>query len=121
VTEPAKKTRNTESGATTVAQDSMTAFSVMPETALRAWFGMGLEALQFVSSRMQKDIATQKAMLACRSLEDIRKVQADFYNQAVEDYRAQVSRVMEIMSVPGIEGPKIVFPSTKRSYDDVPL
>ena len=105
----------------TGATETMTAFYPMPDTALKAWFDMGLDTLQFVSSRIQKDLEGQKAMLACKSPEEFHNVQAEFYSRALADYRAQVSRVMEGLSVPGIEWPDDVLPTTKRSYDDVPL
>lgn len=115
MTEPSKKKPpSTES-------DPMTAFGPMSATAQKVWFDVGLQALQFVSSSMQTGLETQKAMLACKSLEEIQKVQADFYTKAMADYHAQVLQVLEKMTPTRIEGLGSVLPTTKRSYDDVPL
>lgn len=116
-----KKTQTTESSPMSATVDIMAAFNPMRETALKAWFDMGLEALRFVSSRMQEDIETQRAMLACKSPEDIRKVQADFYTKALEDYHAEASRMMEIIKETTADELGEGLPSTKRGYDDVPL
>jgi hypothetical protein len=59
---------------------------------------MGAEAMQFVSSRMEKDIQTQKALMGCKRFEDIQKGLAEFYNKALEDYNAEVALVMELMA-----------------------
>ncbi len=71
---------------------------MMRQTALKAWCDIGTEALQFVSSRMEKDIQTQKALLGCKRLEDLQKVQAEFYSKALEDYNAEATRMMELMT-----------------------
>ena len=97
------------------------ALNPMQETAFKSWFDMGLEALQFASNGLQKCVETQQAMLGCKSLEDFQKVQADFYSSAIEDYQAQVARMMGTISATKVAGLGGAIPSTKRGYDDVPV
>lgn len=121
MTKPSNKIRNTASGPESAATNTMMAFSPMQETAFKAWFDMGLEALQFASSGLQKCVETQQAMMGCKTLEDFQKVQADFYSSALEDYRARVGRMMGTMSATKVAGLGGAMPSMKRGYDDVPL
>ena len=121
MTEPSNKPRSTATGSASAATDRMMAFGPMGETAFKSWFDMGLEALQFASSRLQECVEAQTAMMACKTIEDFQKVQADFYSNALDDYRSQVARMMGAFSatrVPGLDGG---MPKMKRGYDDVPI
>jgi hypothetical protein len=117
----AKKSQKAQSEAKNAAMDSMKAFNPMSESVQKVWLDMGADTLRFVASRMQQDLETQKAILACTNLEDIQKVQGEFYSQAMEDYRAQAARIMEMMSAAAPAGLDSIPLMTKRSYDDVPL
>ena len=108
-----------ESG--TAITDATSALDPMGETVQKVWADMSSETLRFVASRMQQDLETQKAMAACTNLADIQKVQADFFTQALEEYRSQASRMMEIISTAVPQGLAGVPLITKREYDDVPL
>ena len=100
---------------------NMAAFNPMSSAALQAWSEMGAQVMQFMSSRMQQDIETQKAMLGCKSLEDVQKLQSEFFSQALKDYNTEAARLMEIMTAAMTRGFAGKAPSTKRGYDDVPL
>ncbi len=117
----AKKSDKAQSDATTAATDSMTASSPTSEAVEKVWLDMGADTLRFVASRIQQDLAAQKAILACTNLVDVQKVQTEFYSQAMEDYRAQASRIMGMMSAAAPTGLDRIPLLTKRSYDDVPL
>ncbi len=121
MTKSVKKTTKPENEATTAATGTMKALGPMGETAQKVWADMGNETLRFVASRMQQDLETQKAMLACTNLADIQKVQADFCTQALEEYRVQASRIVEIMSAAAPMGLAAMPLITSRGYDDVPL
>jgi hypothetical protein len=84
-------------------------------------FAAGTETMQFLSSRMQHDIEVQRALVACKTFDDIHKVQADFYTKALEDYRLVAAKMMEIMSAGASDAATAAASSTKRGYDDVPL
>lgn len=96
-------------------------FNPMSDPQLKAWSDLGAEMMKFAATRIQRDLDAQKAMLGCKNLEDLRKVQAEFYNEAVKDYSAQIQRTMEVMSGAAKTQVDAVLSSTKRGYDDVPL
>ena len=91
--------------------------NMLQSNALTTALAMGSETAQFFAARMQQDMATQKALLACKTFEDLQKVQTDFYKTAVEDYRSATERMMTIL----MSGVSANSTSTKRRYDDVPL
>lgn len=86
--------------------------------ALQAWLDIGSDAVRFVSVRLQQDIDTQNAMLACTSLEQMSKVQADFFKAAQNQYAAQAQHMMEMA---GTAGRALAPASNKLGYDDVPV
>lgn len=87
--------------------------------AVQAWMDMGTEALRFVGDRLQQDIKTQQAMLACTSLEDIRKIQAEFFTAAQEQYAAEAGKMLNLIGKATTAG--LASSPTARRYDDVPL
>jgi hypothetical protein len=87
--------------------------------AVRAWMDMGTEAVRFVWDRLQQDIKTQQAMLACKSLEEIRKVQAEFFKSAQDQYAAEAQRMLEMIGK-ATTG-RMADAGEARRYDDVPL
>ena len=96
-------------------------FNPMNDPQLKAWSDLGAEMMQFVSSRVQRDIEAQKAMLGCKTFEDLQKLQAQYYSDAVKDYSAQIQRAMEVMSGAAKKQMDDAVTSTRRGYDDVPL
>ncbi len=96
-------------------------FKPMNDPQLKVWSDLCAEVMQFASSRMQQDIEAQKAMLACKSPQDLQKVQSQYFSKALEDYSAQIKRAMEVMSGAADKRTGGVFTSTMRGYDDVPL
>ena len=115
------KTRAGEGSSTHAAMDKMLSTSPMHEAAMKAWLDMGREALQFASSGLQKCVEAQSAMMACRTLEDFQKVQVEFYTKTLEDYRAEVARMMGSLSSNPVGGLGGDMPKMKRKYDDVPV
>jgi hypothetical protein len=85
---------------------------------VQACMDMGTEAVRFVWDRLQQDIKTQQAMLACTSLEEMRKIQAAFFTAAQEQYTAETARMLDLMGKASTAGASA---SAKRKYDDVPL
>lgn len=96
-------------------------FNPMNDPQMQAWSELGAEMMKFAASRIQRDIEAQKSMLACKNLEDLQKVQAEFYSEVVKDYSAQIQRAMEVMSGAAKKQVDAVVSSAKRGYDDVPL
>lgn len=87
-------------------------------TALQAWMDMGTEAIRFLSERLQQDIATQEALLACTNLDEMRKIQTDFFKSTHAQYTSE-ARKMQDMMVKAATGGLTTLPN--RRYDDIPL
>ncbi len=87
--------------------------------AVQAWMDMGTEAVRFVWDRLQQDLKTQQAMLACTSLEDMRKIQAEFFTATQEQYAAEAGKMLDLMGKATAAG--LTAPAQARRYDDVPL
>lgn len=87
--------------------------------AVHAWMDMGTEALQFVRDRLQQDIKTQQAMLGCTSLEELRRIPAEFFTAAQEQYAAEAGRMLDLMGRAVVSG--LAVSAKARRYDDVPL
>lgn len=87
--------------------------------AIQAWMEMGTEAVRFLWDRLQQDIKTQQAMMACTSLEDLRTVQAAFFTTAQQDYAAEAERMLHLIGKATAAG--LTAPPKARRYDDVPL
>jgi hypothetical protein len=87
--------------------------------AIQAWMDMGTETLRFVWDRLQQDMKTQKAMLACTSLEEIQKVQAEFFRSAQDQYAAEARKMQEMLGKATTAG--MTASIRPRRYDDVPV
>lgn len=96
-------------------------FNPLNDRQLKIWSDLGAEVMQFAASRIQRDIEAQKAMLACKSREDLQKLQVQYYSEAVKDYSAQIQSAMEVISGAADKLKDDVVTSTKRGYDDMPL
>lgn len=87
--------------------------------AVQAWMDMGSEAVRFLWDRLQQDMKTQQAMLACTSLEEIRKVQADFFKSAQDQYADEARKMLDMIGKATTAG--FAAPGKARRYNDVPL
>ncbi len=90
-------------------------------TGATAWFNIMAGSSCFIARRLEEDLKTQRALLGCTTPADTVKVQADYYNTAIEQYSAEVSRILGIVSG-AMNGPQAPLKSMfARRYDDVPL
>jgi hypothetical protein len=80
---------------------------------------LGTEAVRFAWGRLQQDLKAQQAVLACRSLDELRKVQADFLRSAREDYADEARRMFALLGKATTAG--LAVPARGRRYDDVPV
>ena len=87
--------------------------------AVQAWMELGTESVRFVWDRLQQDMKTQQAMLACTSLQELRNVQTEFFTAAQQQYAAEVGKVLDLLGKTAREG--LWQSGAKRNYDDVPL
>jgi hypothetical protein len=86
---------------------------------MQAWMDLGNEAIRFVWDRLQQDLETQKAVLACTSLEEVQKVQAAFFRSAQEQYAAEARKMLEMIGKATTAG--MTATAAARRYNDVPL
>lgn len=87
--------------------------------AVQALMDMGTEAVRFIWDRLQQDIKTQQAMLACTSLEEMQRIQAEFFTDAQAQYATEAGKMLDLMGKATAEAQPA---ATKgRRYDDVPL
>ena len=54
------------------------------------------EISDFITERIRQDVETQAEMLRCRTLDDVRDLQTRFFKTAVDQYAAEMSRLMKI-------------------------
>jgi hypothetical protein len=92
--------------------------SAVGAVAIQAWSDLGAEAVRFVWDRLQQDLKTQQALLACTSLAEMQTIQAEFFRSAQEQYSAEAGKVLEMIGKSATAG---LPATTKRSYNDVPL
>lgn len=63
---------------------------------MEAMTEMGREMTEFVTERIQKDFATQQQVINCKDIEELREIQTNFVQCALEDYRAESEKLAEI-------------------------
>ena len=54
------------------------------------------EIADFVAERIRQDMETQQELLRCRSLEDVRKVQARFFQTAFDQYATETTKLFKL-------------------------
>jgi hypothetical protein len=54
------------------------------------------EIAEFVSERIRQDMETQQELLRCKSIDDVRNLQARFFRTAMDQYSAEATRLMRI-------------------------
>jgi hypothetical protein len=99
----------------------MAALNPIQTQAMQAMFAVATETMQFLSTRIQQDIETQQAMLACKSFEELQRVQAEFHKKTLEDYSGATAKMMKILTSGASDGLTNAASTWKRAYDDVPL
>jgi hypothetical protein len=61
-----------------------------------AMSGLGGEAMRFLAERMQQDMGLQQRLIHATSVEEVRHIQAEFVQKAIDQYVAETGRVVEI-------------------------
>lgn len=89
--------------------------------ATKAWLDVLSEGARFLTDRLQKDMETQKALLACTGPADLMRVQSEFVATAMKEYAEEATRMVRMMSEAVEDSAKDVRSGHRRSYDDVPL
>ena len=104
-------------GTSAMTETMMAANPVLAE----AWNSFMAESSQFLTKRLQQDLDTQRAMMACKSPAELLKLQTEFLSTAMDHYTEYTTRLYKAMST-AMSGP---LPKTRsglsRRYDDIPL
>lgn len=102
--------------------DAMTAAMIaLNPFATTAWTDILTESTRFVSDRLQQDLEAQRAILACRTPDELMDVQAKFFKEAMTQYLDEATRLYEMMSKATEDTLKDTHFGTARRYDDVPV
>lgn len=57
---------------------------------------MTAEYANFIATRIQDDVDTQKAMMRCKSVEEFQHLQTEFLKRMAEQYKAETGKLAEI-------------------------
>lgn len=87
----------------------------------KALLEMMAGSARFLVNRLQHDLETQKAILACKTPMELLQVQSAFFKTAMEQYTEHAMRLKEKMTTAAEETMKDVRSGHSRGYDDVPL
>jgi hypothetical protein len=63
---------------------------------IEALSDMGSEVMSFVAERIKEDVHTQHRLLHCKDMEELHKIQADFVQTAIDQYRAETGKLVEM-------------------------
>jgi enoyl-[acyl-carrier-protein] reductase (NADH) len=61
---------------------------------------LGTEMLAFMSERIKQDIQTQQDLLQAKGIAEVQKIQADFLKKAMDDYSAEMTKLMDVGKTP---------------------
>ena len=74
-----------------------------------AWFervaDLGSEVTSFVADRIKEDVQTQHALLHCKSLLEVQKVQAEFLQKAFDQYQAETGKLIKMTGMTAVGDP----------------
>ena len=57
---------------------------------------MSAEVADFVAERIKEDVKTQHEILHCKNAKDLQHVQAQFMQRAMDQYRAETGKLVEM-------------------------
>jgi hypothetical protein len=87
----------------------------------KAWTDMMSESARFMAERLETDIETQKALMACRTPAALMEVQSAFLNTAVQQYADQAARMFEMTIKASRDVADDLQSGHSRGYDDIPV
>lgn len=101
---------------------AMTAAAVpFNPVAAKAWQDIMSESARFMADRLRQDLHAQKAMLACKTPNELLLVQSEFYKKAVEQYAEGFARLSKMMIAATSDTLEDAQSGHSRGYDDIPI
>jgi hypothetical protein len=92
----AATTRESLAVATRTQQQAVASMERSSSSMLTGLTEMQKEIAEFVSERIRQDLETQQDLLRCRTLDDVREVQSRFFRTTIDQYSAEVTKLMQI-------------------------
>lgn len=89
--------------------------SALNPAVTKAWLDLMQESARFMTTRLQHDVETQKALLACKSPSELMEVQTAFFKTAAAQYSDYTTRLYTNAEQTAASKP------ASRKYDDVPV
>lgn len=103
------------------AQAVTAAMMAVNPAVTKAWMDLASEGARFLTSRLQEDIETQKALMACRTPQDLLRVQSGFFAKAMQQYSDETGRLLQMMAGATEDVMQDATSGHARKYDDIPL
>ncbi len=115
------KSKKPEAAPETSAPGLSAAMMAVNPVAAKAWMDIMSESAGFVMNRLQSDLETQRALMACKSPDELMKVQSEFFRTAMEQYSGEAARMFKMMTQAAEDTVEDVKTGHKRGYDNIPL
>lgn len=90
-------------------------------TGTQAWLDLMSDCMRFYAERLQEDLDTQKALVACRTPADVVNVQNAWCTTAIRQYTNQITRMCQMTCEAAQHTTKHAASGFSRKYDDIPL
>ncbi len=68
----------------------------MGTTMLENMSAMGSEVTQFIADRIKEDVKAQHQIIHCKDAGELRKIQSDFVQNAIEQYTTETGKLVEM-------------------------
>lgn len=95
-----KKTDETVSPAVSIfnaMQDAgMNSFPAFGMSWIEAMTNMSAEMAKFMADRVQQDVKTRQDILQTKGITDVQRIQAEFFQKAMDDYSAEMTKLVEM-------------------------
>lgn len=69
-----------------------------------AWLDIGSEIYDFYAERLRADVKAQHLFLHCRSPAEAQRIQMEFMQKAINDYRDEAGKLIEMGARAGNQG-----------------
>lgn len=114
---PNKTDAKADPGTPAMAAAMMAFNPAMPQ----AWLDIMSESARFLTERLQQDMDTQKALLACKSPAALLEIQSAFFKTAMAQYIDYTKRLQGKIATAAEDAMEDARSGFSRGYDDVPL
>lgn len=115
------KSKDKNSGEDTATSAMTATMTALNPVAAKAWQEIISENTRFLTDRLKQDLATQSAILACKTPAELMEIQSAFLKTAMEQYSAHTFRLQKAIAAATTDAAKNMRSTHSRGYDDLPL